>query len=215
MMSTDYKDRYGKLEGKYRLITDNLIEAMFVVDAETLEFEYINPSIEKISGYAAEEYANLTIKDRLLPDSYHTILELIDRAKKSYKQGIKSIHTVEVELIHKDLSTYWAEIRAKISDEKNRPLKIIGVIKEVTDRKKIEQKQVELIKSLGEALAEKEKLLKENKILMGLLPVCSGCKRIRDENGRWWPLEAYIKKHTNSDITHTICTECAEIYMEL
>jgi PAS domain S-box-containing protein len=214
-MSTSYKARYEKLEDRYRLITDNLIEAVFVLDAETLEFDYVNPSIEKISGYTAEEYNRLTVKDRLLPDSYHRILSLLNKAKERYKQGVNDIQTVEVELIHKDQSTYWAEIRAKISADTDRPLKIICIIKEISDRKKIEQKQVELIKSLGEALAEKEKLLKENKLLMKLLPICSGCKRIRDENGRWWPLEAYITKHTDSDITHTLCTDCSEIYMEL
>jgi PAS domain S-box-containing protein len=214
-MSANYKARYEKLEDKYRLITDNLIEAVFVLDAETLEFDYVNPSIEKISGYTAEEYSRLTVKDRLLPDSYHRILSLLNKAKKRYQQGVNDIQTVEVELIHKDHSTYWAEIRAKISAETDRPLKIICIIKEISDRKKVEQKQVELIKSLGEALAEKEKLLKENKLLMELLPICSGCKRIRDENGRWWPLEVYITKHTDADITHTLCNDCSEIYMEL
>ena len=214
-MSTDYKDRYEKLENKYRLVTDNLIEAVFVVDAETFEFDYVNPSIERISGYTPEEYSHLTIKDRLLPDSYLRVQQTIKKAKKRYQQGANDILNVEVELIHKDHSTYWAEIRAKISADNNRPLKIIGMVKEISERKKIEQKQIELIKSLGEALAEKEKLLKENRLLMKLLPVCSGCKRIRDENGRWWPLEVYITKHTDSDITHTFCNDCADIYREL
>jgi PAS domain S-box-containing protein len=214
-MSGNYNGRYEKLEDKYRLISDNLIEAIFVLDAETLEFDYINPHIEKISGYTAGEYRNLTIKDRLLPDSYQNTLGLIDKAKESYKQGVHEIQTVEVELLHKDRSTYWAEIRAKISADMNRPLKIIGIIKEISARKRIEQKQVELIKSLGDALAEKERLLKENELLMGLLPICSGCKRIRDGNGRWWPLEAYITKHTDANITHTFCTDCSEIYMNL
>jgi len=214
-MNANYNGRYEKLEDKYRLITDNLIEAIFVLDAETLEFDYINPRIEKISGYSAEEYRNLTIKDRLLPDSYQRVLGLINEAKEGYRQGGNAIRTVEVELIHKDQSTYWAEVRARISADRDRPLKIIGIIKEIGDRKKIEQKQVELIKSLGEALAEKERLLKENKLLMGLLPICSGCKRIRDANGRWWPLEAYITKHTDASITHTLCTDCSAIYMDL
>ena len=214
-MSANYKARYEKLEEKHRLIADNLVEAIFVLDANTLEFDHINPQIEKISGYTAEEYRHLTVKDRLLPDSYQRCLELISRAKERYAQGVNEIQTVEVELVHKDQSTYWAEIRAKISEDTGRPLKIIGIIKEISDRKKIEQKQVELIKRLGEALAEKERLLKENKLLMGLLPICSGCKRIRDENGRWWPLEAYITKHTDADITHTLCNDCSEIYLEL
>lgn len=215
IMKANYNGRYEKLEDKYRLITDNLIEAIFVLDAETLAFDYINPRIEKISGYTAEEYRYLTIKDRLLPDSYQRALGIINKAKENYKQAANEIQTVEVEMIHKDRSTYWAEIRAKISEDTNRPLKIIGIIKEIGDRKKIEQKQVELIKSLGEALAEKERLLKENKLLMGLLPICSGCKRIRDANGRWWPLEAYITEHTDANITHTLCTDCSEIYMNL
>lgn len=214
-MRANYNGRYKKLEDKYRLITDNLIEAIFVLDAESLEFDYINPRIEKISGYTAEEYRNITIKDRLLPDSYQKALRLIERAKERYRQGSNETQTVEVELTHKDQSAYWAEIRARISEDRDRPLKIIGIIKEISDRKKIEQKQVELIKSLGEALAEKERLLKENKLLMGLLPICSGCKRIRDDNGRWWPLEAYITKHTDASITHTLCTDCSEIYMNL
>jgi hypothetical protein len=151
----------------------------------------------------------------LLPDSYQNTLRLIAKAKERYKQGINETQTVEVELIHKDQSTYWAEIRAKISADTDRPLKIIGIIKEIGDRKKVEQKHVELIKSLGEALAEKEKLLKENKLLMGLLPICSGCKRIRDDSERWWPLEAYITKHTDANVTHTLCTDCSEIYMNL
>ena len=112
-MSANYNGRYEKLEDKYRLITDNLIEAIFVLDAETLEFDYVNPQIEKISGYTAGEYCNLTIKDRLLPDSYQNTLRLIAKAKERYKQGINETLAVEVELIHKDRSTYWAEIRAK------------------------------------------------------------------------------------------------------
>ena len=54
-MRANYNGRYEKLEDKYRLISDNLIEAIFVLDAETLEFDYVNPNIEKISGYPAEE----------------------------------------------------------------------------------------------------------------------------------------------------------------
>ena len=62
------------------------------------------------------------------------------------------------------------------------------------------------------ALAEKESLLKEVKLLKGLLPICSGCKRIRDENGRWWPLDAYVKARTEAELTHTICADCQDVF---
>ena len=53
----------------------------------------------------------------------------------------------------------------KFVKESDKPLTIIGVTREITERKKAEQQQNELIKKLGEVLADKEKLLKENKVL--------------------------------------------------
>ena len=55
-------------------------------------------------------------------------------------------------------------------------------------------------------------LLKEIKVLRELLPICSGCKRIRDEIGKWWPLDAYVKKHTDSEFTHTVCPDCKDVF---
>ncbi len=71
----------------------------------------------------------------------------------------------------------------------------------------IERKQAEL---------EKEKLIKELqdlftqvKTLRGLLPMCAWCKRIRNDQGEWMGLESYIQQHSNADVTHGICPECA------
>jgi hypothetical protein len=129
-----------------------------------------------------------------------------------FEQGIKSIRTLEVESIHQNGDIYWTEVKARFIKEAGKRLKIVGVTREITERKKAEQQQNELIQKLGEALAEKEKLLKEVKVLRGLLPICSGCKRIRDENGRWWPLDAYVKARTEAEITHTICSDCTEVF---
>ena len=119
---------------------------------------------------------------------------------------------MDVELIHKNRNTYWGEIRAKFVKESDKPLKIVGVIREFTERKKTEQKQDKLINQLGEALADKNRLLKEVKVLRGLLPICSGCKRIRDEHNKWWPLDAYVRAHTEADLTHTICPDCTDVF---
>jgi hypothetical protein len=45
--------------------------------------------------------------------------------------------------------------------------------------------------------------------LRGLLPICSNCKKIRDEKDYWQHLEVYFKKHLDLDFTHGICPECA------
>lgn len=54
------------------------------------------------------------------------------------------------------------------------------------------------------------------KVLSGLLPICSSCKKIRDDTGYWNRIEAYIHDHSEADFTHGICPTCArELYPEL
>jgi hypothetical protein len=66
-----------------------------------------------------------------------------------------------------------------------------------------------LIKNLQEALTEV-------KLLSGLLPICSRCKKIRNQEGRWEVLEQYIGSRTEAEFTHGICQECAAVlYPEL
>lgn len=211
-MSVKLREKIEKLEEKHRVVANNLLDAIWVVDIETLKFDYITPSIKKISGFNADEFKNFTIRDRLTPESYKEIEAILTDEVPRFKEGMKAIRTLEVELIHKNGNTYWAEIRTKLVKESDKPLKLIGVTREITERKKVEQQQNELIKKLGEVLADKDRLLKENKVLRGLLPICSGCKRIRDEHDRWWPLDAYVKSHTDAEITHTICPDCTQVF---
>jgi hypothetical protein len=46
--------------------------------------------------------------------------------------------------------------------------------------------------------------------LQSLLPICSSCKKIRDEQGYWQQIEKYFKDHTGVQFTHSICPECAQ-----
>jgi len=47
------------------------------------------------------------------------------------------------------------------------------------------------------------------KELSGILPMCANCKKIRDDEGYWHDVDVYINRHTNAEITHGICAECA------
>ena len=66
-----------------------------------------------------------------------------------------------------------------------------------------EGQQQTLILQLEEALAE-------IKTLKGCIPICATCKKIRDDEGYWNHLEAYISKHTDATFTHGICPTCFE-----
>jgi hypothetical protein len=48
----------------------------------------------------------------------------------------------------------------------------------------------------------------EIKTLRGILPICSFCKKIRDDKGYWEQVDIYIHKHSEADISHGICPEC-------
>ncbi|NPE27318.1 hypothetical protein HNV12_04935 [Methanococcoides sp. SA1] len=63
-------------------------------------------------------------------------------------------------------------------------------------------------KSLEDAKEELEQRLKEVKELSGLLPICSFCKKIRDDDGYWNQVDRYIAKKTDALFSHSICPEC-------
>jgi len=73
----------------------------------------------------------------------------------------------------------------------------------ITKRKQVEEEREKLISELQEAS-------KEIKTLRGILPLCSFCKKIRDDKGYWEQVDVYIHQHTDADVSHGICPECAK-----
>jgi CheY-like chemotaxis protein len=76
-------------------------------------------------------------------------------------------------------------------------------------RHKAEEERERLIHELEDALAE-------IKTLRGILPICSSCKKIRDDEGYWNQLEAYIQEHSEAVFSHGLCPECGKkLYPEV
>jgi hypothetical protein len=61
--------------------------------------------------------------------------------------------------------------------------------------------------------ADLQKALSEVKTLSGLLPICAGCKKIRNDKGYWQQIEEYIEKHSDAHFTHGYCQHCAEKFL--
>ena len=69
----------------------------------------------------------------------------------------------------------------------------------------------ELFKKEREKLInDLQKAFKEIKTLRGILPLCSFCKKIRYDKGYWEQVDVYIHKHSQADISHSTCPECAK-----
>jgi hypothetical protein len=69
---------------------------------------------------------------------------------------------------------------------------------------------------LLDRIARQNRQLTREVILMtGLLPICSHCKKIRDDKDQWQPIEQYITRRSDASFTHGVCPECAEKYYGL
>ncbi len=55
-----------------------------------------------------------------------------------------------------------------------------------------------------------QELARRVNVLEGILPVCSFCKKIRDQQGQWHSMEQYITAHSEAQFTHGFCPECGE-----
>jgi K+-sensing histidine kinase KdpD len=63
---------------------------------------------------------------------------------------------------------------------------------------------------LRQILAERDAALEKISVLTGLLPVCAGCKSIKDEAGNWRRMEEYLSEHSKAKFTHGMCPACME-----
>ena len=86
-------------------------------------------------------------------------------------------------------------------DEQNKIIGLIGIGRDITKRKIVEEERERLIKELQDAVAD-------IKVLSGLVPICSSCKKIRDDKGYWTQLEGYIQAHSQAKFSHGVCPDC-------
>ncbi|MBI1840713.1 MAG: response regulator [Verrucomicrobia bacterium] len=69
---------------------------------------------------------------------------------------------------------------------------------------------IELQSQLAERVAQLEASIAREKHLQGLLPICSYCKKIRDDRNYWHQVESYIVSHADVRFSHSVCPECVE-----
>ena len=74
------------------------------------------------------------------------------------------------------------------------------------------QALLEALVERDRAEQERAKLATEVKTLSGLLPICVGCKKIRDDQGHWSQIESYITRHSAAEFSHGLCPECVPKY---
>ncbi|MGA2786164.1 MAG: PAS domain S-box protein [Verrucomicrobiota bacterium] len=171
--------------------------ASIVITNTAGDIEYVNPKFIELTGYTMEEV--LGKNPRVLksgeksPEGYRELWETI-RAGNEWRG---EFHNKK-----KNGELYWefASI-SPIRDSAGRVTHYVAVKEDITTRKKFEADRDQLIHHLQQTLANV-------KALSGLLPICAGCKKIRDDKGYWSQVESYIQKHSEAKFSHGMCPDC-------
>jgi PAS domain S-box-containing protein len=136
-------DDLRKSEEKYRLIAENTADLIVVTDMN-LRFTYVSPSIMRTHGFTVEEAMNMTLDQVLTPESLQNLLTIYKEEMRLEESGTadpKRIRRLEIEGYKKDGSIIWLESSVSNQrDEENKPIGILAVCRDITDRKQAEEK---------------------------------------------------------------------------
>jgi PAS domain S-box-containing protein len=187
-------------ELKLRSVTESAKDAIISADKNGIIIS-CNKASQNLFGYKKREIIGrpLTV---LMPESF---IESHKRAMANHvKTGESRIigQTLELAGLTKGGLEFPLELSISTWKVGGEPY-YTGIIRDISERKQIEEERNQLIKSLQDSLAK-------IKTLSGMLPICASCKKIRDDKGYWNKIETYIRIHSEAEFSHGICPECAK-----
>jgi PAS domain S-box-containing protein len=108
----------------------------------------------------------------------------------------------------KGISKWFSVTKAPLYDATGSIIGTFGLSRDITVHKELENEREALIIQLREALAHVQ-------TLKGLIPICSHCKKMRDDKGYWHEVEVYVRDHSSAEFSHGLCEEClVKLYPE-
>lgn len=163
------------------------------------QFKRLNPAWERTLGFTLEELMSRPFIEFVHPDDRERTL----RQNANVRGGGQAL-SFENRYVCKDGSYRWFLWNAT-RDTTERV--IYSVARDVTARKQAQEEREQLVLELQAALAEV-------KTLREILPICSYCKKIRDDENYWHTVESYISLHTTTLFSHGICPSCMATEVE-
>jgi PAS domain S-box-containing protein len=189
-MADDFERRFFELS----------IDMLCVLDFSG-HFVRLNAAWESVLGYTRKELMAQPFISFVHPDDRARTL-----AQNHAVRGGGQARLFENRYICKDGSFRWLFWNST-RDESRRV--IYGVARDITERKAADEERDRLIADLQAAQTEVG-------TLQGFLPICSYCKRVRDDENYWHAIETYISTRTDAHFTHGICPGClARVETEL
>lgn len=176
--------------------TLDAIQDMISVHGEDFRIVRVNRSLARFFGREPAE---------LIGEPCYRVFHGTDEPwpQCPHREAQSSRTTVTTEVMDPHLGVPLQITCSPYTDERGAFVGTVHVARDISEPKARERERQELIEKLREAVARA-------KLLSGLLPICSSCKKIRDDQGYWNQLEAYISKHSEAQFTHGICPECTQ-----
>ena len=171
--------------------------ASIVITNPAGDIEYANPKFINVTGYTLAEILGknprILKSGEISPETYRELWQTITAGKEWRGE----FHNKK-----KNGELYWESASiSPIRDRAGRVTHYVAVKEDITARKQNEAEHDQLIQDLHDALANV-------KSLSGLLPICAGCKKIRDDKGYWSQVESYIQMHSEAKFSHGMCPDC-------
>jgi hypothetical protein len=187
-------------EAYFRSLIENASDIIMIVDGDGI-VSYISPSLEHVVEYKTSELTGRNIFEYVHPDDETAATDLFDRAVQN--PGVTL--SAELRMWRYDGPWHIFEIVAQNLLQNEAVKGIVINFHDITARRQAEKERETLIVELKDAMSK-------IKTLSGMLPICSSCKKIRDDKGYWNQIESYIKRHSEAEFSHGICPECAKIF---
>ncbi|HET6961154.1 MAG TPA: PAS domain S-box protein [Terriglobia bacterium] len=184
-------------EERYRLLADNSLDLIALLDLKG-NLIYASPSHETVLGYDPAWLVGRGFSVLLHPEDLTRVQLAISQLPEN---GPGRPTDVRLRLASGD----WLEVELLLSTFSIRGVsrhRILLSARSIAERKRSQQEREKLIQELQDAFAK-------IKVLSGFIPICASCKKIRDDQGYWNQLEAYIQSHTEAQFSHGICPDCA------
>jgi PAS domain S-box-containing protein len=130
-------------EEKYRLLAENVSDVIWILDTSTMYFTYVSPSVERLRGYTPEEIMAVPMTHALTPEGAKYVTEQTQKRSSAILSGKEqpgTYYTDEVEQPCKDGAMVWTEVVTTFYvNKKNGRVEVLGVTRNITERKKNEQ----------------------------------------------------------------------------
>jgi len=185
---------YSRLE-VLEIVLDESTDPIFCILADGT-YRYVNKAFAGPFGKRPEEVIGRRIWDLFPEDEAAKRMTVV---RKAFATGETLVFDVRVPTAAGD--RYYITSVKPIPDAAGQVASVVCISKEITERKRVEMERERLLQELQEALGRV-------KTLSGLLPICAGCKKIRDDQGYWTQIESYLKAHSEAEFSHGLCPDC-------